>query len=426
MTTPSELGIEIDVDWTASTPYLTTDPTWGTTYQNDVRAITISRGRSDVSQPVCSGRMTFVKGNSDGAITPLSESYTDGRPVRVTCPDDSGTRQNLFVGTIVPAGIVWSGDVDPLVTVSAHDIVGLVNQTPGGLPGTSTGTNMEAWVGAWFDARSWTTVWPGYDIDAGTADLADASTAAASTSGSGMLKTAAESEGGVLYCTRSGVLTGDDRHAPRTDTRQNQVQWRFGDLTAHEADPTGVVGIASGAMTFGHHVAYSRVAVTDSLGGVAVAESEGSTTGGLVGSAVVGTSTVGTTYPAVGRTLELNTVLADEPAAAALAGFWLALGQDRVAAFGPLGLSFWADVSDLALRCATRIELRDRVQVTWTLPDDTVVTRLLFVEQITHTITPDRWRVTLGFSSADAWVALGSDTWGIVGSALVGTATVAP
>lgn len=424
MTTPSELGLVAEVDWTATTPYLTSAPTFGATFDDTLRRVKIDRGRSDVTQPVCQGRCTVLVANADGGITPLSDSYRDGKPLRVSVPDDEGTTRNLFVGTIAPGGITWSGDVDPVVSVGAQDIVGLVVQTPGGLLSSSTGTDMEAWVSAWFDARSWTTVWPGYDVDTGTADLTDVSLQSANLSAQGLLKTAAESEGGVFYANRDGVLTGDNRHAPRTVTRQAQVQWRFGDKTAAAADPTGVIGFLRQSLTVGHHGIYARVSVSYADSGNVAVESAGSTVGAIVGTDVVGTGTVGTSFRAGGRTLERSTALADSVAASALAQFWLDQSKDPTATFGPLKLSFLV-TDDATLRCAARVDIRDRVQVTWTLPDTTVVTRLLFVESISHDITPGRWQATLGFSSCDAWLLLGGDSWGVVGTAVVGTATAA-
>lgn len=59
------------------------------------------------------------------------------------------------------------------------------------------------------------------------------------------------------------------------------------------------------------------------------------------------------------------------------------------------------------------IALRIGALVDYTPPSQTTISRYVFIEGISHTISPDRWQVGLTFSSATAYQPFGSSMWGV-------------
>ena len=179
---------------------------------DQVRSISIDRGRDSYMEQMRAGRATIVLRDTNGrynpknAASPLVGQVLPMRPVRVNCTL-AGTTYGLFYG------FLRSVEHDPLTYESTLECEDLLMWMSRVTPTISAGalTTGQA-VGMVLDAVGWTDTLM-RDLDIGDTLPAGAFTADGSQSALELIQGLLEAERGVCYISRSGVFVYEDRRA---------------------------------------------------------------------------------------------------------------------------------------------------------------------------------------------------------------------
>lgn len=201
-----------------------------------------------------------------------------------------------------------------------------------------------------------------------------------------------ETEGGILFEAGDGTLTFQDRHYRILN--EASVRAVYGDGGGSEIPVTLMEPQTDEARIF------TAAAITPASGNIQTSED---------------TSASDTFFK---RTKELATLHAIDTDAAAMANMYAnrySTPRSRIAALAPIpqnrsasAEADWKTV--LGTELSYRIQSKERP-----IGDTSVVTRDHFVEQISHHVTPQDWRVSFSVSPAEL-----DSTYAIVGTAIVG------
>lgn len=347
------------------------------------------------------GTCTIVLSNGDGRFTPtntsspyrIGDSTTIGiwRPIRIRAvhEHDNGaasTEWPLFYGYIRS----WDEDFplkahDAIVTVSAVDPFAKIAAFDGfAVTPVGSGELSSARVERILDSCGFT---GDRFIDAGQVTLQATDLAGNHLS---LLKLTADSEGGAVWCGPDGAVYFDNQDALLNKARSNEVQVTFADDgtgipytdISHSYDGDTVVNMAIWQAVSGSSQTYSSTPSRVLYG------DRQSTRTDLLNDTDADVLTLATREVGIYQTPERRVEsLRFNP---------IAVGGDA-----------WDALS------SQRIQMRALAEVKMTPPAGDVIDKFVYVQGLSHRITPDNWWVDLEFSSATAIYGLVDSRWDV-------------
>lgn len=217
-------GLIVEIDRT--NPPLAVTPTW-TNITSRVRSVTVERGRSDPHDRFPAGRISVEVDNQGRAFDrtnttgPYYGTHFDvGMRIRVR---DTVHSQTIAQGWVEDWPMAWNRDAGT-VTLHAADALQLLAAADIYLERGSQESPQAriSWIygAAYGDYTS-------YLI--GSHDFGQCLVQPMIVKGNALdaVQLVAESDGGVLFGSKTGTTIFYDRHAPFTYTRQNTSQWTF-------------------------------------------------------------------------------------------------------------------------------------------------------------------------------------------------------
>lgn len=358
------------------------------------RSININRPSSDETGRFAAGTCTIVLDNRDGRFSPANTSgpYSSGGvtqvvpevPLRIQC-DYNGNFYAIFVGQAED----WADEFpafgrDAVTVLTATDPMARIAAWSGS-PVTlvGDGENTGARVDRILDAAGYT----GNVI----ADTGDSTVQATDLSGNGMdqVYASVDAEGGffwfepfVLDGPKVGEFYFVKRSGPLERTRSKNIQATFSDTGASTLRFRDLV-TSSGRALIVRSAAFTR---TDGA------------------EQVSGSGTPRITKTGLGNMTD--------PQVAALAEFAVAKGNPTAAyRVKQLTIDPIRDPT-IAWPVALGTMMLDRVKVDVTISASSLrLVQELFIDGISHTITPQQWSTTFSFASTSAWAGFSASQW---------------
>ena len=376
-------------DWTPLGGYIGDVPV--------IQSVTITRPSTRQQGPLVTydaGTCTVTLANSDGRFSPenLAGPYVTGGvsqirpmvPLRVRATWAAVT-YDLFSGYVrswTPPTALNGPDYDYTVAAAQDPFCILEGVTLPAAGAVGAGELSGARVRRILTAAGW------YDAAQGGSVLdAGQSAVQAATFGDtalNLLRTAAQSEIGDLYCDGAGRVVFRDRDAPMTATRSSTVQGVFGDMPGT-------------AQTAGPELPYEDLTRPDD--DTMLANDIQATIAGsnnmqqAKDAASIAKYLFPRSYPATGL------ILQNDSDALNWATYVLSISRGDESRFDQLTLSGDTDPANLYPHLLGR-DIGDRIQV-WRRPPGTApITKDCFIRSVTHTITVDRWETVWGLQNA--------------------------
>jgi hypothetical protein len=381
----------IKVEFGFSSDPLAMTITW-TDVKNFVRAVDVTRGRSQPLSVFSAGTATIVLSNQDGRFDPDNTAgpyYTNLLPMvpcRISYLDSAGTRYYIFYGYVQPrdgwhndytAGKMGQGDGSATTTVTCVDFLYVLStQKVDDAAAEFFGAN----VGTLLATLTTFGIIPS-PISLGWTLIGTSPMRISQYVGGGFaldfLHTLADTEGGFVYVAADGHPTFVTRYATITETTMKTPQATF-DASGATGESFSIVGFAK---------AYAR----DFYNSVSVQSS--------------GLDNVDNTDPGlITQFTESNVTLStfNETLADAFATSDMLLWQFKTPAAVPVSLVLNPRHDTNTLDDALHLDLRYRATVKYKPPGLTsTISTDVFVEQIVHHWDINgTWDVTMSFASA--------------------------
>ena len=328
----------------------------------DVRAITINRGRSRQLDQYQPGTATVVLDNRSRTYDPLNLSGTyvsggvtqiqPGRRIKIKATHPTTlTQYTIFTGTVREWQLGYNR-TDATTTLVCSDAmtdlakINITKTTTAGLSGIAAGEV--------FGATGLGLV----SVDAGISTLQ--ATTFTDQNALSAIQTIEQSEQGAVYADEAGILQFDSRHAILTEARSNTSQATFG---------TGNLPYTDIALDYASDMIRNSVTATRT-GGTAQTDSD---------------ATSITTYGKRSYSLPGLAVSTDVQALS-IADYLVLAYKDPAVRVTRIELApqYHADTMTQALSR----QLRDRVTVTFAPPGGGTISQQLFIEGISHRVSP--------------------------------------
>lgn len=370
----------VTVEWSpASTPFATS-PTW-VDITSDVRAVSISRGRSGSFDLYGAGKANITLDNRAGTFDPTA--WHRWRQVRITATATGPTSNVIFRGFVQTIRHDQSlAPRDAVAVIECIDLMGLVSRYELDTVAANRSTEKSGVrVAAVLAEADIPSAW--YSTATGIVDVV--APGGPVVNSLQHIQDVTEAEGGAFYTSAAGVLTFEDRYEG-IDRLSSAAVTVFSDTPAGADVPFlyGDLLLTPPGLEY-----RNRVLVTGA-DGVAVEWSD-----------------IPTDYPR--DTLSRNLPIATSSESDALAEMLLEVYKQTTVIWPEgVSVSVWPD-SQNTLDEITALDLREYCQVEFTPAGKTQQTYKVFVESISHSIGPSHWTARIGFSSADRW----EDAWGV-------------
>lgn len=353
-----------------------------TDVSDDVRDVTIRRGRSDETRDIDAGQANVVLDNRDrlydptaaASVSPLGPSILPRKALTISIDGE-----NVFAGQVEDWDLLYSMGGDSVTVAKASDGFTLLGQQT-----FASGAGATGLAGSVVFQTASAAGWPlgriAFDdgnVTIGPHEISD------NTNVLRYLQQIAGSEPGVLFISKDGVLTFRDRTASQAPTGVE-----FTD------DGTGI-GFQSIEIDYGTELLYTRIEV-EWIGGVAVAENTASVL------------EYGQT------TLQIKTFIGSEGEAQGIADFFAErFGQPVLRVKGlSLEMDFLSPQDQAKI---LGLELGDGVKVIFTpngIGDP--IERTVVIDSIEHEINPNDHRVRFNFSQTLSSLILDDPLEGIL------------
>lgn len=369
---------------------LATSPTW-TNVTADVRAVTLTRGRSATRRPFDPGTGTIVLDNTAGTYDPNNTASTHAGNLKLGTPISiqavhSATTYDLFYGFVSRWPLLFdkpSESTVPIEITEAHAIARRTKLTAV----TYTEQTTDERIAAILDDVAWPAAWR--SLDAGTIDKVAAQT----------------------YTGDAGRLIDDT-----VDAEQGYF-WLTGDGTATFTHRIGYEN-ATAAATFGasgHDYSAPTFVYDDDqlVNDAAVTGADDNTQ----------TATDTTSITDHGRSTSQNSTISSDtihsaPYALNVAEWLVGVNKDidvRITSF-----TIYPDKAATLWPQALGRELGDVVNVEYTPPAGDTLDQDVRIESIRHEIRPAHWQTTYGCATLATFE---TQTYWTLGTDLLGTGT---
>lgn len=351
---------------------------------NRVRSVQINRGRSRQLQRFTAGAANVVMDNRDRYLDPLYSSspyFGSIVPGKQIVIEDNNLP--VYTGQVVDWNLDYSVDGDSIATASCADGLSTISQAVA-VAGTATPQLTGARINQVLTDAGWPVAQR--TISAGQETLA-ADVVATGTNSVTYLQKAVDSDPGILFVGKTGLMTFKDR----ADLQGFTSNVQFG--------PGGGIPFTNIEVEYGSEELFTIVNVSY-WGGTAVATVTASNATGVAAYGEIA--------------LNQDTLLATSDDASILATFLSNKWGVPTYRFSALTVSITGVQSNQANQ-VLGLELGDMVLVNWT-PNNigSPISQYCTIEGITHEVTPENHYVTLNLSKTFASFLLDSSAFGVL------------